>query len=211
LIEEWRDIEGYEGYYQISNLGRVKSLPRYSFQNHWLNERILNQQDNKKGYMYVDLYNTDSFSKKFYIHRLVAQAFIPNPLNLPKINHKDEKPSNNFVDNLEWCTQKYNCNYGDHSIKQSISRKNKTLGKDNYASKRVICTTTNKIFDCIREASDYYNIPKSRNAISGCCVGKHKYIGKLEDGTPLVWMYYEDYLKNKDKEENTIENKNTTI
>ena len=199
MIEEWLDIEGYEGIYQISNLGKVKSLVRYSIQSHLLNERILKQQDNKGGYMYVDLYNKEGIKKKFYIHRLVAQAFIENPNNYPNINHKDINTYNNVVGNIEWCTQKYNCNYGDHSIKQSIARKGKCKGIDNVYSKKVICVTTDKVFDCIREASDYYNMPTNRNAISGCCMGKHKYTGKLEDGTPLVWMYYEDYLNRKDE------------
>jgi len=109
MNEEWRDIKEFEGIYKISNLGKVKSLSRYSLQDHLLNEKILKQQDNKKGYMYVDLYNKEGCKRKYYVHRLVAHAFIKNPNNYLNINHKDTNTFNNVVDNVEWCTQKYNC------------------------------------------------------------------------------------------------------
>jgi hypothetical protein len=195
MIEEWKAIDGYKNIYEISNFGRVKSLARYSIQNHWLEERILNQCDNGNGYMYVDLYNSLGKRNKYAVHRLVAKAFVNNPNNLPQINHKDENTFNNRFDNLEWCTQKYNNSYGNHSIKSNLSRIGKNKGKENVNSKKVICVTTKKVFDCIAEAANYYNITSSRNAISGCCKGKHRYIGSLEDGTKLKWMYYDDYIK----------------
>lgn len=112
--EEWRDIQGYEGYYQVSNLGRVRSLDRYKS---WMGTkafvkgRILKGGKNQKGYRQV-LLSKDGKSIAYIVHRLVAQAFIHNPNNLPFINHKDEVKDNNNVDNLEWCDNVYNCNYG---------------------------------------------------------------------------------------------------
>jgi hypothetical protein len=126
IMEEWRDIEGYEGLYQISNLGSVKSLFRYrvckngSFQP--IKERLLSPRTDKDGYKEVLLCNNCK-RKCFKIHRLVAQAFISNPNNYPVINHKDENPSNNIVENLEWCTVKYNTNYGT-----TQERRRKTRG-----------------------------------------------------------------------------------
>ena len=112
--EVWKDIPGYEGYYQVSNLGRVKSIPRKVYCNggfHISKERILKQDKNKSGYWRTHLLK-DGIAKTPLVHRLVALAFIPNPNNYPDINHKDENPANNCVNNLEWCTEKYNMNYG---------------------------------------------------------------------------------------------------
>ena len=103
MIEEWKDIEGYEGLYQVSTLGRVKSLK------YWGGKRtaILSQAKRKDGYLMVGL-SRDGITKSKSVHRLVAQAFIPNPNNLEMINHKDEVPDNNCVSNLEWCSRSYN-------------------------------------------------------------------------------------------------------
>lgn len=106
MKEIWRDIKEYEGLYQISNLGRVKSLCKRT--NH-KNELIL-----KLGIR--NTYNTivllkNKVRKSYQVHRLVAEAFLPNPNNYPIVNHKDENPLNNCVDNLEWCTQKHNVLY----------------------------------------------------------------------------------------------------
>ena len=103
-MEIWHDIEGYEGLYQISNKGRVKSLYKGS-------ERILKPRLNSSGYYFITLCN-DSVSKQFQLHRLVAQAFIPNLYNKPQVNHLDENKLNNCVNNLEWVTAKDNNNYG---------------------------------------------------------------------------------------------------
>lgn len=115
--EIWKDIKNYERFYQISNLGNIKN-----YRNKLLQPRI-----NKSGYNRVILHK-DKHGKEFLVHRLVAEAFIPNPNNLPCINHKDENKANNCVENLEWCTQKYNSNYGNIRIKQHNTRlKNKKL------------------------------------------------------------------------------------
>ena len=107
MSEIWRDIEGYEGLYQVSTEGGVKSL-NYR---HTGREKIMKSQVDGFGYLHVMLYK-DSKSKQHHIHRLVASAFIPNHDSKSEVNHKDEDKTNNNVDNLEWCTHKENCNYG---------------------------------------------------------------------------------------------------
>ena len=113
--EIWKDIEGFEGLYQISDKGRVKSLEKtYTDRNgatRHKDEKILNPYPNKRGYMRLQLFGEKRVEWKL-VHRLVAEAFLPNPDNLPIINHKDETPFHNNVENLEYCTQKYNVNYG---------------------------------------------------------------------------------------------------
>ena len=117
MEEIWKDIEGYEGLYQVSNRGRVKSLK-------YKKERILKPRK-QSGYYKVLLYNDKKY--EYSIHRLVAHAFIPNPDNLPQVNHRDENPSNNRVDNLEWCDGKYNINYGTCIAKRARSKSKKVL------------------------------------------------------------------------------------
>lgn len=117
--EEWRDIPLYEGIYQISNYGRIKTLSRFtSYKDRYGNnsqrlvrEKIRRVHDNGNGYLFVGLWYNNKTNTE-YIHRLVATTFIPNPLNLPQVNHKDENKKNNYVSNLEWCTGLYNTNYG---------------------------------------------------------------------------------------------------
>ena len=102
MKEVWKDIEGYEGLYQVSNLGRVKRVKT---------DRILKGCKDKGGYLVIGLYKNNVMSTKT-IHRLVAQAFIPNPENKPEVNHIDEDKANNKVNNLEWMTRKENNNHG---------------------------------------------------------------------------------------------------
>jgi len=107
--EIWKDIKGYEGFYQVSNFGRVKSLNRIIIHgNNTINRngKVLKPYTSNKGYLVVDLYNGKRFAVK--VHRLVGLTFIPNPLNLPQINHKDCNNQNNYVDNLEWCDNSQN-------------------------------------------------------------------------------------------------------
>lgn len=114
-MAHWKEIEGYEGLYLISDEGEVMSLPRVIKRcgirgNKYQKQRILKPGNRAGKYKFVVLCN-DSYEKKFSVHRLVAEAFIKNPNNLPQINHKDENPSNNKADNLEWCSQQYNIEY----------------------------------------------------------------------------------------------------
>lgn len=106
MQEVWKDIEGYEGLYQISNCGRVKSL---NYRRHGY-PQILVPKENNSGRLWIELAR-DREKRCFLIHRLVAQAFIPNPNGYAEINHKDENPHNNVADNLEWCNRQYNVSY----------------------------------------------------------------------------------------------------
>jgi len=121
--EEWRAVAGYEGLYEVSNLGRVRKLANVSYRpNRWGTITEYHQKgkmlvpafDGKKNYLFIAL-SKEGTKTFFTIHRLVAKAFIPNPDNLPQVNHKDENKTNNRADNLEWCTNIYNSYYGNHS------------------------------------------------------------------------------------------------
>lgn len=122
MNEIWKDIDGYNGLYQISNLGRVKSLGRRG-KGCSLEDRVLKHNINKDGYHLVNLKDVNHVAKWYSVHRLVALHFIPNPNNLPIINHKDEDKSNNYMDNLEWCTIQYNNSYGTVVERQSNNKK----------------------------------------------------------------------------------------
>ena len=122
MNEIWKDIEGFEGLYQVSNFGNVKCLEhkcpgRYKDKPRTVKEHLMKQTKGNKGYMYVILSNCDR-GKTFLVHRLVAKAFIPNPDNNPVVNHKDENKENNSVENLEWCTSLYNNTYNDIHLRR---------------------------------------------------------------------------------------------
>lgn len=127
LVEKWRDIADYKGLYQISSIGRVRSMDRIDALGRLRHAQILKHKHNNRGY-YTYCLNADGRAKYFLAHRLVAQAFIPNPDELPEVNHKDEDKSNNCVSNLEWCSDKYNLNYGTRKdrICKSVGYQNKT-------------------------------------------------------------------------------------
>ena len=150
-MEIWKDIEGYEGLYQVSNKGRIKSLNRIDSRGRKVNEKILSSKPNNKGYLRVHLYKNGK-RKPFSVHRLVAIAFIPNPNNLLEVNHKDENKENNTVDNLEWCDRKYNANYGSRNERASVSNKGKKHKKHKKYKKpkfkkQILCIETGEIFD----------------------------------------------------------------
>lgn len=155
--EIWKPVKDYEGLYEVSNLGRVKSL-NYKNSN---KEKILKQGLTAKNYCQISLCKNKEI-KHLYIHRLVAQAFIPNPNNLLLINHKDENPLNNIVSNLEWCDKKYNNNYGNckekHSLKVSIPIKQFDLN-GNYI----------KTWNSMKDAQESLKV--SRGNICLCCKG----------------------------------------
>ena len=118
MEEVWKDIDGYEGRYQISSLGRLRS-----FLQDKENGKIKIGNETRKGYLAVLLYADDGTSKWVPVHRLVASAFIDNPDGLPQVNHKDEDKKNNRVDNLEWCTNDYNVNYGTRNVRTALSNR----------------------------------------------------------------------------------------
>ena len=123
MNEIWKDIEGWEGLYQVSNLGKVKSLPRYHDAKHpyITKERILKPRfcGKTREYLSVSL-NDNCEVKQMKVHRLVAQAFVPNPKGHKEINHINEDKSDNRAENLEWCSRSYNVNYGKRIEKQRV-------------------------------------------------------------------------------------------
>ncbi len=123
LMELWKDIKGYEGKYQISSYGRVKSLARITKNNHKIPERILNTTTRltKDGYCRVTLIGKKSRTHDYRVHRLVAEAFIPNPNNKSTVNHIDGNKKNNHVDNLEWNTREENMQHAyKHKLKKAM-------------------------------------------------------------------------------------------
>lgn len=130
--EVWKDVSGFEGYYQVSNLGRVRSLDRKVWSEkrgifHFQKGRVL-KPVNIHGYWRV-LLSKDGKPAKAIVHRLVAGAFLPNPENLEYVNHKDENKSNNRLENLEWCTPKYNVYYGENSTTRPVIATNIYTGE----------------------------------------------------------------------------------
>ena len=168
MKEIWRDIKNYEGLYQISNLGNVKNFK---------NNKIINGYYDKDGYKRICLYKKENNEKKRYypfIHRLVAQSFIPNPNNYPVINHKNEIKDDNVVSNLEWCTIKYNNNYGNR-INKIKEKKRKKVAQYSLDMKLI------KVFNSITEASKEVNSNTSN--ICRCCKGNLKTI------KGYIWKY----------------------
>lgn len=129
MLEEWKDVVGFEGLYQISNLGNVKTMSRPAPTTHrghvgyrMIRERLMHPAHGSKSYPCVRLRKNGKTITKT-VHRMVAEAFIPNPNNLPEVNHKDENKYNNCVDNLEWCTHKQNMNSGTVSARIGLGNK----------------------------------------------------------------------------------------
>lgn len=159
----WKDIEGYEGIYQVSNFGRIKSLSRKRIdRNQILPEKILLQRIKENGYCVVSL-SKNGKEKKMLVHRLVAQAFISNQNNYKEVNHKDENKLNNNVNNLEYCTRKYNCNYGIRNKKHYRKVKQYDLN-GNFI----------KEWESITNIKKYFNKPYNCGDISACINGKQK-------------------------------------
>ena len=167
MKEIWKDIEGYKGLYQVSNMGRVKSLERtvrcdrgYRI----IPERILKTGKNNCGYLHVQLCKEGKVIT-CRVHRLVAQAFIENPNNLPVINHKDEDKTNNCVDNLEFCSYSYNNSYGTGNKKRAKKLSKPVIGISK--SNGLILE-----FPSLMEASRQVRIDQC--SICKCCQGRRK-------------------------------------
>jgi hypothetical protein len=121
MEEVWKEIKNFEGYYEISNLGNIRSLTRINTNGRCLKGRLRKPYKGWDGHLRIRLSKGNKLTDCL-VHRLVALAFIPNPNNLPQINHKDENPQNNCVDNLEWCTLLYNLKYGTREKRSAESR-----------------------------------------------------------------------------------------
>lgn len=161
----WKPIDGYPDY-EVSNTGKVRNC---------ITGKELKTRLSNKGYDRVRLYK-NRIGKNLFVHRLVAKAFIPNPDNLPLINHKDETPLNNCVDNLEWCDYAYNNSYGNAVEKRSTSN-----------SKKVVQMTMDgdlvHVFDSIKEAAFFTKAQPSH--ISRCCNHLRNKAGGYR------WCFYE--------------------
>lgn len=172
MKEIWKDIKDFEGIYQVSNFGNVKS---FNYMNNGT-ERTLTPKKNNKGYLWVEL-RKNGIRKCALIHRLVAEAFIENPNNFPVINHKDENPLNNHMDNLEWCTFIYNVRYSLNKHPERLSRKNAKESK-NYRrhKKKLIMLDKNEnilnVFDSVSSFCKSNN--KNAWSIIQCCYGNRK-------------------------------------
>lgn len=194
-MEIWRDIPGYEGLYQVSNLGRVRSLDRYVKQNHGSKQlkrgKIIQPIKDCKGYLRLKLCINNT-SKRISIHRLVAQVFIPNLDNKPQVNHIDGDKTNNRVDNLEWVTNQENVKHAwSTGLAQITDEARKKMSKNNTNKKQVMCMNTKEIFNSIIEASKKYKINSSH--ISECCKGKRKSAGKHPvTKEKMIWEYVEE-------------------
>lgn len=176
-MEQWKDIAGYEGIYQVSNEGRVRSLDRMiTYSNGRVQicrGKILSCGSTKTGYQYLSLYK-DSKPKNQYVHRLVASAFLQNPDNKPCINHIDGDKTNNHASNLEWCTHSENSKHAYHTglmtneiqIRESVKAHNKPvlMKKDGVIIER---------FASASEAARQNGFDNSY--ISACCRGKKEF------------------------------------
>lgn len=180
MEEIWKDIPGYEGKYQVSSFGRVRSLDRIDDENHFRKGQIMKTKL-LRGYVRVPLRDGKK-QKDYQVHRLVASAFIPNPDNLPQVNHKDCNPGNNHVENLEWCDAKYNINYGDRNEKVS-----KVLSgrKHDWNCKSVLCYDLDGNFvsryNSVYAAAEV--VDRAPTNITACLKGKQKTSGGF------VWKY----------------------
>ena len=161
-----KDVQNYEGLYAVTSCGRVWS---------YKTKKFLKPQKNKDGYSIVCLHK-DGEQKNYYIHRLVAEAYLPNHNNLPCVNHKDENKENNALQNLEWCTYKYNNSYGSRN-----ERAGKAISK--ALSKPVFCVELNKTFDGVRAAARVLGLGSGN--ITQCCKGTRKTCGGYH------WRYQE--------------------
>lgn len=182
MIEIWKDIEGYEGLYQISNMGNVMSLG--NGKSNASIRKLLKpyKTGHYRNYLCVKLLK-NGIQKQYRIHKLVAEAFIPNPNHLPQVNHKDEDTLNNCVENLEWCDAKYNSNYGSRTKRQS-----KKMVNNPKISKKVNQYTLDGEF--VRDWPSVSEIERclgfSTALISACCNGKYKQL------YGFIWCYASD-------------------
>lgn len=168
INEIWKDIDGYNGLYQVSNLGRVKSLKLGK-------ERFLKAGKNGSGYLQIILCKEGKL-KTCRVHRLVATAFVDNTEKLPCVNHKDENKTNNCADNLEWCTFQYNLSYGNRGKNISKKLKGKRLGEDK-SCKTIRCIETGLIYTSSLDAQAKTGLRQQN--ILACCNGKLKTTGGL--------------------------------
>ena len=180
-MEVWKDIKGYEGHYQVSDMGNVRSLKR---------NKNLKPSPSNHGYLLVDLYK-DGKRKMCKVHRLVAQTFIPNPENKPTVDHINTIKTDNRVSNLRWFTRKEQMMDNEITRERNVKATSDTVIKAVEAKKKkVLCITTGEVFNSAADAARHYNM-KSVCGVSNAANpnNNRKSAGKLPDGTPLEWKY----------------------
>ena len=192
--EIWKDIEGFEGYYMISNTGKVKSLGNGKSNNS--KKRILKEGKDGRGYLYVILCK-DGKVKMHKIHRLVAQAFCENPMGYKEVNHIDENKENNCAENLEWCSRSYNTNYGTRN--QRVGEKLKGRKNSEEHNKKIAESKKKPVYSINKKSGliTYWEsatdagrvLGINSSHISSCCKGKQKSCGG----------YYWHYVDDKEK------------
>lgn len=162
MNEIWKPVVGYEGYYEVSNTGKVRSVDRIVIDKkgrQYFRKGTELKQNIDRGYCRVSI-TKDGIKETLKVHRLVALAFIPNPDNLPQVNHKDENKQNNNVENLEWVTCKDNQNYGTRTQRSADSHKKSIAMLDKETLKEI------KIFNSLQEAAIFLNTPVNASNIS---------------------------------------------
>ena len=173
MEELWKDVAGYEGLYQVSSIGRVKSLSRYvEFYRNGrgpflrpVKEKILSLGNNGR-YSTATLCRNDEMNQQ-YVHRLMCLAFLPNPKNKPQVNHKNGDSWDNRIENLEWCTESENI---QHAIKIGLQTYNPATGSRAGKAKKVINTLTGEVFGCIKDAHESfgkYSLGHFRDSLNG--------------------------------------------
>ena len=164
-MEEWKDIKGYEGLYQVSNEGRVRSL-NYNHTGTIKNLKLIIESG---GYIIVGLVKNGKTTRK-YVHRLVAESFIPNPNNYKCVNHKNEDKTLNTTENLEWCDHKYNDNYGTRNDRIRVfakNRKDQSKQVYQYSLNGELIAIYPSTRECGRQGYQQCNVQR-------CCNGEHK-------------------------------------
>ena len=192
MTEEWKSIKDYEGLYEVSSLGKVKSIERYVERgNHliFVKEKILSAGKDKDGYLQVML-SKNGKQRMRKVHRLVAETFIPNKNHLPMINHKNEIKYDNRVENLEWCDNTYNLNYGS-APKQ---RKDTAIEKGKAVVKKSIDGKILEYYPSLREAGRLNKTTATQ--IRRVCQGKqHTCMGFKWELIPKEMYYAEVYIR----------------
>lgn len=173
----WKEIKGYEGLYEVSENGEVRSRPRKGSAG-----GLMKSHKDAKGYLVLGLTKQGRQTTK-RIHRLVAEAFLPNPDNLPEVNHKDEDKTNNCVSNLEWCTTQYNHDYGTRTQRAAETQ-----------CRKIRCVETGEEFNSITEAALSKGV--DRSGLSKVCQGKLHELGGYH------WCYAEDENPDTTKRKN---------